>query len=447
MPKLPLTQKLVSKAIDAKREAEVRDASTPGLMLRVRASGAWTWSLRVTLKYRDYRRDLGDDWTLDEARKIVSEVNGMERWTRFDTITEEARWTDWLGRKRARRSGEVYVAPPPPPEPATGQTWRDAQAAWIVDFRERRRETTAYGYDMALKVAEFVPLHDRVVSRVTRIDVSEVVAAIAKRGAERQAELSAHACRKMFEWLGMDAQTRKYGVAPGIMKDLQAPERRESETDDENEKASTHVPDGAEIGAILRWLREDHGLERDRLAGLLLLYTAQRRRAVACARQGDFRDVDGVPCWLIPPMHRKSASILKRKGKAVHAHVVPLPPAALAVVQRAKEVAEKDEWLFPGVRPRRADAPVSHMHPSLITHLYKKIPGSEAKPHDVRRAFGTTYKKLAKLSLSDVKLILDHSEDTDPDDVTVKHYTFDPRLPEKTPIMAGWCAWVDDQAG
>jgi len=29
----------------------------------------------------------------------------------------------------------------------------------------------------------------------------------------------------------------------------------------------------------------------------------------------------------------------------------------------------------------------------------------------------------------------------------VKHYTFDPRLPEKTPIMAGWCAWVDDQAG
>ena len=82
----------------------------------------------------------------------------------------------------------------------------------------------------------------------------------------------------------------------------------------------------------------------------------------------------------------------------------------------------------------------------MITHLFADIPGAQASPHDLRRGFGTTYKRVARLRLGVVKLILDHSEDVDSADVTTNHYSFDPRIAEKRPIVEGWCAWIDAQA-
>ena len=314
VPTIKLTKTLAEKFIAAAAEAEVRDVATPGLVLRVRTSGRWSWTYRRTHARTDYRRDLGSDWTLDEARGLATELNveAARRWP--DVLTEDGKWIDWIESRRARRRGERYVPPPPPPAREIGETWRDAAAAWIAEVARTRREETADSYRKALNVRELRPLHDRLVSRLTSEDLAEAVAAITRRGKERQAQTSAVAIRGFWGWMGGLAQRRKYGVADGVMKGLAPAERTQDEKGDEARKAAVHVPSGPEIGRIVSWLREDHAPERDRLAALLLVYTAQRRKAVASARVANFSEVDGTPCWLIPPMHRKTASMRRRRG-------------------------------------------------------------------------------------------------------------------------------------
>ena len=65
-----LTQKRVDSAIkDGEKgvASEIGDAQTRGLFLRVRATGKWTWTYRRAVSGKDYRIDLGNDWSLDEA--------------------------------------------------------------------------------------------------------------------------------------------------------------------------------------------------------------------------------------------------------------------------------------------------------------------------------------------------------------------------------------------
>ena len=456
-----LTQKAVQKAIDAGDRgvaSEIGDAQTRGLFLRVRATGRWTWTYRRTVDRTDYRIDFGNDWTLDEARGLAQEM-GVDLRTRRKNLLDEYTRDNWLLRKRSERAGKQFVPipppPPPPPKPEPmGVLWRDAQAAWRAEVERTRRETTAYTYDMALKVPEFRPLHDRPVDKVTREDVAAVLSSLAKRGAERQAELSAIACRRLFAWLGDDAQRVKYKVQPGIMAGLKAPERTLKESEDEDDGSEAlHVPTGQEIGSIVRWLREDHEntTERDRLAALLTVYSVQRRRYVARARKQDFEEVDGHGgLWSMPPIHRKTASLRKRRRITVGSHVIPLPPSAWAIVARGIELAGDSPWLFPAKKARRKETPKTAMHPSTLTHFFgdvrAAIDGAQATPHDVRRAFGTTFAESADLDDHEIKTILDHSEGVVSGDITRTHYSFRDGTHRKWPIMRKWCDWVDAQA-
>ena len=74
----------------------------------------------------------------------------------------------------------------------------EAQAAWCAEFARTRRSPKSYGYDMAQKASERTPLRDR--------PVAELLAAISRRCAERQAETSAIGSRRFFKWVGADAQ-------------------------------------------------------------------------------------------------------------------------------------------------------------------------------------------------------------------------------------------------
>ena len=202
----------------------------------------------------------------------------------------------------------------------------------------------------------------------------------------------------------------------------------------------------------MRWLRDDASpaLERDRLAGQFLIYSVQRRRAVALARKVEFEpaaDLGGL--WKIPSLHRKSASVRRRRGGrqySVGAHVVPLPPKAWEIVKRAMALAGDSEWLFPAVRPRKAGGVKKSMAPASLTHLFADVTGNDCYPHSMRRAFGTTYAEVADLDLLQTKTILDHSEGVKSGDVTKEHYAFRDGTHRKWPIMRGWCAWVDAAA-
>ena len=74
----------------------------------------------------------------------------------------------------------------------------EAQAA-CAEVARTLRPSTSFGYDMAQKVTECPPLRDRPVARVSREAVAEVISAISRRCAERQAETSAIGARRFFK--------------------------------------------------------------------------------------------------------------------------------------------------------------------------------------------------------------------------------------------------------
>ncbi|WP_156967894.1 hypothetical protein [Methylosinus sp. PW1] len=328
-------------------------------------------------------------------------------------------------------------------------SYRAAVDLWRPELFRTRRERTAKEYCYALTGAEFRPWLDRPVRNIHRSDAAKVVAAIAQRGAERHAEVVAVTIRGLWRFLGHDARRAETGVDPEEMRGLRAPERTLVEDDDESE--GLHVPDRKEIGAIMRWLSSADLLERDRLACRLLIYTVQRRRSVALARRADFKACGAAGgVWRIPPAHRKAASRAKRKGNLVGIHLVPLPPSAWTVVEEAMRIAGDSEWLFPAVRSRRADQPATTMSESTLTHIFSDMP-TAASPHDMRRAFGTTYRLAAGLRKSDVGLLLDHgkrkSEDESTQKATRDHYAFDGGVdPEVWDLVRGWCDFVDAAA-
>jgi integrase len=320
---------------------------------------------------------------------------------------------------------------------------------WCGELRRTRRPATVVSYRSAVTIKEFAGFLPRRVADITRADVAEVIAKIHKR-AERQAETSVIAARSLYSFLARDDMVARTGVLSGSLSDLKAPERTLCE--DEESDASLHVPDGREIGRLVRALRDTGSKrsERDRLAGLLLVYSCQRRRTVAAARVADFEEIEGKGLlWSIPALHRKTASLKRRRhGGTVGSHLVPLPGPAADVVRRAMEIAGSGvTQLFPPARNRRLSQPSLHMQPETITHMFSDIESVDLSPHDVRRALGTTWAATQTASREEligaVKEILDHAEGV-VRDVTSEHYMLSRGDGRKWKTMSSWVDWVEE---
>jgi hypothetical protein len=165
---------------------------------------------------------------------------------------------------------------------------------------------------------------------------------------------------------------------------------------------------------------------------------------VVSAKVAHFEEVEGGGLWSIPPARRKSGT--SRRGKT-HNHVIPLPPPAWRVVQRAIEIAEAkgSVWLFPGFRPKKKGGEVTHMNKSVLTRALLLMPGVVASPHDVRRSFGTIGEAVLGLKRSDTKAILDHNEGEKSGDVTRAHYSLHDGRHFKWPITETWVSEVEAQ--
>jgi integrase len=449
MPK-PLTKKVVDDSIAAGKKVELRDGRARGLVLRVSGPGIWEWSIRRMKDGKQRRFSLGGEWSLDEARALLALFDVQCKATYVDNpYVEDSSWERNLAIRKAAKLG-VDIAPKarhvPAPEPPRSILWSEGVDLWLREIRRIRRDTTAEAYKGALTVNELKPFAKRLVCEITREQMAEAVIAIAARGKERQAETSAIAIRGLFKFLGSDGLRSKTSVAKDIMVGLEAPER----SLDESDEGANHlrIPDTDDVARIMGWLASEASApERDRLAGKLLVYTVQRRRAVALARQGDFEPAgDNGGLWKLPALHRKTASVRARRGIDPGAHVIPLPPSAWAVVKRATQLADGSEFLFPASRDRRVDQPSKTIHPSRLSHMFAEIAGNDCSPHDMRRAFATTFARTANLKPSDVKLILDHSEGVVSGDVTASHYMFVNGEHVKWPIMRGWTDFVDAAA-
>lgn len=460
-PKRLTLESIKSHIAEAKKEAkdrDVRDVVAPCLVLRVRASGSWKWSLRRAYDGRDSRIDIGSDWTLDEAREIASEAMRRAKSRCEDPFCwygqDRKKFEHFVHERRAKKLGQRPPPPPQPPPPNKRPTMMFCHAVELYEPELRRtlRPTTASEYLILLRSKDMLPLKHRHVAELTLDDLAAIVAGMHKR-AERQAEILAVVLRGMWRFLGSPAKRSRTGVDQQLLSELRAPTMSLNENEEDPapvpvEGEGLHVPKAPEIGEIVRWLKtEDHAIERDCLAGLLLVYTVQRRRYVCLARKSEFVDLgDGTGLWRQPPVHRKSASKAKRKGRNVGVNIVPLPEQAWAVVQRAKELFPDSLQLFPAVRNRSADKPAIRMCPRHMNVIFRRI-GCKATPHDMRRAFATTYRLASGLRKSDMGLVLDHAnrkEDEGAARVTVEHYAFSDDIdPFEWQVMRGWCDFVD----
>lgn len=437
-----LTEKAVAKAIAdsaAGKTYDVTDVGAAGLILRAAPRGA-VWLIRFMWSGTFKRVKLGPVSLIDltAARSIATAARELLATT--PDYPNDHWLRDQLLRRRIIEAPPSDRPPPPPPKPATW-TLAEATEQYLAEVKRTRREATWRDRRGMLGIAELKPLAPRPVGSITRRELATIVADIHRSGRERHAAHLCEVVRPMWTWLAADAQQIRSGVLGTDMALLRPPER----TNREGEAATTHLPAIAELGRLLALIRAQVVDATLSDALMLLLYTVQRRRAVASARIADFvTEEDGSLTWQLPPLHRKTG-----RGKS-RTHDLPLPDAVAAMVRRRIEANKKREdvspWLFPALRPRRKGDAVAHIHADSLTHALADLPGIVASPHDLRRGFATHLEELVGMPLAMLKAVLDHSEGQAPGDVTDVHYSRARRLKPKAAILAAWSTLIEGAA-
>lgn len=438
-----LTEASVRKAVtdSAKgvRARDITDAGSVGLILRSAPRGA-AWIFRFMWDGTFRRLRLGPVAMIDltAARSLATSARELL------ATTPDYPNDHWLREQLLKR--RIVEAPPPdrpPPPPPKPTTWTLAEATeqYLIEVKRTRREATWRDRRGMLGISELKPLLQRPVGSIARRELATIVADIHRSGRERHASHLCEVIRPMWTWLAQDAQQIRSGVLGSDMALLRPPEA----TNREGEEATTYLPPISELGRLLALINAGVVDETFSDALLLLLYTVQRRRAVASARVADFvEEADGSMTWQLPPLHRKTG-----RGKA-RSHDLPLPDAVASMVRRRIEASSKakteSSWLFPALRPRRKGDAVAHIHADSLTHHLDDLPGIAASPHDLRRGFATHLEEMAGLPLLMLKTVLDHSEGQDPGDVTDVHYSRARRLKPKAAILTEWTTMIEDAA-
>jgi integrase len=422
---------------------DVRDQRAPGLLLRV-SPKTLSWGWKAERLGRTVRLDLGpvDRLTVAQARQVAGEAT--------DLLRSGAGWPSatWL----ARRLGELGIvrmetvfpevirhdAPPaPPPRP---RTWTYARAVEAY-LAAHEHEWRPAAYADARKNLRHPVLRRFVgmpVASITPDDLATVLQT-KNRTHHRQAEALFVRLKHFYAWLATAGPRRDSGVGKGHMDDVQRP-RKPRLREGEEPKQRVRFPTMDRVGLLVALARTDLLDPRQAAAVLLLVATAQRRRAIVSARVSEFAAIErGWGVWRLPPIRRKTGET----GKAQAHHAVPPPPPVWSALKG--QIEADAVYVFPGMRPRRAGAPVGHLSESTLTHLLAALP-VDASPHDLRRALRSHGARALRLPDAVLDLILDHAEGVAPGSVSERHYVDDDRLDLKLPVMRAWWDLVEQHA-
>jgi integrase len=448
---LIITAATISKAkVDARPGAgryEIVDVRARGLVLRVSPTGA-QWQLRYAVNGKDRRLALGsvDMWSIAEARDLVGRARAMLR-DRVGIPDD-----DWLDRQRQREGkGEVVrqAETPAVPRQAFKWTFTQGRAEWLAEVQRTLSRKTHSDYQQKSGLFELGVLNDEPLPTITRRRVASIIADIHRSGRESTAEGAARVLSAMWTWLSDDAQVGKSGVQEGVMLKLRAPARTRRPT-----KRMVEDPTLEDLGRVVAIARSTAVNPLIGCAIELVVWTAQRRHAVAACKIEDFRELDDGErgLWYVYADDRKRSD-----GEA---HVIPLPAPAWSSVQRALAIhqrayhrkldrgqaAVRPEYLFPQFRPRRRGMQVSHISDDTLTDNFGLLPEVQSTPHHVRHIFGTYGERILRFKRLETQMILDHSEGGLRTDVTGRHYALHDGSHEKWPVMQKWCAAVDADA-
>lgn len=404
----------------AKRR-DLWDEAVPGLVLRMTPSGAMSWAVwyraqgiarRVTLGAYDPDGVRGAGLTLKRARDAAQDILAKVR----------------LGADPQAQKVKAKA------EARQAQQRRVIDATRTVEALTRRalealplRATTAREWGRLAK-AEIIPaLGARLAGDVTRGEIREWAAKIAKRSAY-SGNRAFETLRRVYSW-AVEEELLTGTPFVGLKKPGQ-------------EVASERVLSDAELAAVLLGLEDIS--ERDYADAVLLLALTGARRAMAVGmRRAELLDLDGTePRWVIP-------GGFAGRSKSGRPHVVPLSPEALAVVRR--RLADVDgELLFPVTRARRAGDEKTRSETltwssRFVADLRTRVqahcdePMARWRVHDLRSAIATHLRERFRVSSDVVSLLLGH---TPQGPRVTRVYLRAELLPERRAALVAWGAWL-----
>lgn len=407
-----LTKADVKEAIASvgKAERTWSDTQSKGLSLRVRKASA-TWVLRARLGPRQ------STWRVADARQAgdpdIVRQHVAEAWSLI------ARGIDPGDRLRELEHGgpveRTFDAK------KDGWTWEQARDAYLLHVEADKSAATYRDYRVTLRSADLQVLCGLLAKQVTPERAKAIQDSIYSRGKTAQARHTTAVLKTCLAWVADRAGS---GLSESPVASVRVMSARLAPPED------GRVPTAAEIGE-LPWRLEAAPISlQSRLAGLLILFTAQRIATVLSARKEDFEPAEGGRggIWTIPRV----------RMKAKRGHVIPIPPATWDIVRQAAALSKTPQgWLFPQARPRRAGGAVN----GHISYNPVARPLDPLDPHDLRRAFATHGQVRLGMRPSDTKAILDHAEGRG-GDVTAARYALHDGQHFKWRLMQDWEAWV-----
>ncbi|MFC3125125.1 tyrosine-type recombinase/integrase [Pseudoroseomonas globiformis] len=387
-------------------EKEIGERITPGFCLRVRKI-SMSWCLRSRLGPKQGTWRIGDALSVDveTARDRAREALRL--------IARGIDPKEWLEAEENGGAKERSFTA------ADGWTWEAAVEAYLEEFSTTVAPATYRSYGHVLRSGHFDFLKGKVLRQITPADGKRLQDEIFKRGRPQMARKSLQALKALLKWAA-DRHGSGIEFSPVAGVNVRKLTRYQM-------GELGRVPTEKELGQLPRRLEAADICPQARLAGLLILLTVQRINTVITAEKQHFQATDNGGLWSIP----------WERMKAKRPHVVPLPPAAWAVVQHAMALWPDSNWLFPQVRAKRkGGACTGH-----ISYHPVAGPMDPLDPHDLRRAFATHGQGVLGISEAHTKAILDHAEGRS-GDVTMERYALHDGRHFKWGVMQKWQDWI-----
>ncbi|MGE3306461.1 MAG: tyrosine-type recombinase/integrase [Rhizobiaceae bacterium] len=410
MPKLNLTDAFVRSAPSVPgKTVEYADQKSPGLALRVTASGAKSWTFR-------YRNLAGEQRRLSLGKLETTSLAKARSSAILERARVESREDPVAIRKQAKADarrpvpiqtvseiGAAYFAAcgvgrhRPNAKRAKRPSTIDLEGSYF-----RRHVLPEFGSD---KLADLN--RQRIQAFIDRL-------AAGSRSAARQAKVVLHSIFNFAMWHELaDSNPCQFLAVP------QFAARERTLTHDDLRRFWSGLSSVDTTSDVFVSPGVKLGLE-------LLALTLQRRAEVAGMRK---EEVDHVArLWIIPGERTKNH----------RTHVVPLSEAALERIKQASELSGDSRFVFPSPRD-----PESSIHPAALSHAFRRICKSAKlkgiRPHDLRRT-GATELTSEGLGYSRfvVSQVLNHASDTGGAAAVTGVYDRNSYLSDKRRALEAW---------
>lgn len=258
------------------------------------------------------------------------------------------------------------------------ETFEAAARAWHAVQAEGWTAVHAADVLVSLERDVFPAIGAEPLDAIAPADVLELLRVVENRGARETARRLRQRISAVFElaigegWCSADPAEK---VGRGLKKPAAV----------RHHAALVTIVDARQLLAEVARLDASRGAK---LASTFLALTAMRWAAVRGALWSEIEDLDGAaPIWRVPAARMKLAAA--KKGDASHDHLVPLSPAAVAVLRQARTLQRFDANVEGGII-FRGTGRTSPLGEAAIGALYARTSfAGRHVPHGWRATFST----------------------------------------------------------